>query len=206
MNTASTRGVALTASLLVCLFIFEIYYRSYLWLGVFLGIFSGLASFALLRSEKIQRLRRLLVIYYASVTWIGTITIFSFIGVTSLSKWVAGHLRVYYYGGMPTVGSALVPCNFNLPSVTVSIPIWGAETGMQTVGGIPVVWPSSFFYLSILVIVPYLATAVILGRGFCGWVCYFGGTVDTFRKAGKPRWILTNFRRYYQEIGKKIQP
>jgi ferredoxin-type protein NapH len=203
LNPASTKRVAIIAGLLVGLFIFGIYYRSYLWLGVFLGVLSGLISFALLSSGRIQRLRRLLVIYYAAVTWTGTIIVFSYIGVASLLKWVGGHLRVYYYGGMPTVGTALVPCNFNLPDITVSIPIWGIEKQVQTVGGIPVVWPSSFFYLAVLVLVPYLATAVLLGRGFCGWVCYFGGSVDTFRRAGKPRWLLTKFRKHYQEPGKK---
>jgi len=203
LNLPSTRRVAIVASLLVGLFIFGIYYRSYPWLGVFLGVFSGLASFALLRCKRIQRLRRLLVIYYAIVTWVGTVIIFSFIGIASLLKWIGGHLRVYYYGGMPTVGTALVPCNFNLPDITVSIPIWGVERGMQTVGGVPVVWPSSFFYLSVLIIAPYLATAVVLGRGFCGWVCYFGGSLEAFKKTGKPRWTLSRFRKPYREPGKQ---
>ena len=165
--------MAVIASLAVALFGVLVYSRSYLWLGIFVGVLGGLVSFALLRSERIQRIRKALVVYYAIVTWTGTLVIFSFIGFTSLLKWIGGHLRVYYYGGMPTVGRALVPCNFNLPSVTVSIPIWGSEIGMETIAGIPVVWPSSIFYFSILVLIPYLATVVILGRGFCGWVCYF---------------------------------
>lgn len=202
MHPPTTRKMAIIASLAVGLFGVLVYSRSYLWLGIFVGTLGGLVSFALLRSERIQRLRNALVVYYAVVTWTGTLVIFSFIGFTSLFKWIGGHLRVYYYSGMPTVGRALVPCNFNLPSVSVSIPIWGAEMGMETIAGITVVWPSSIFYFSILVLIPYLATTVILGKGFCGWICYFGGTVDAFRKGGKPIWNLSRFRKKYAEPGK----
>ena len=202
MHPPTTRKMAAIASLAVGLFGVLVYSRSYLWLGIFVGVLGGLVSFALLRSERIQRIRRALVVYYAIITWTGTLVIFLFIGFTSLLKWIGGHLRVYYYGGMPTVGRALVPCNFNLPSVTVSIPIWGSEIGIETIAGIPVVWPSSIFYFSILVLIPYLATVVILGRGFCGWVCYFGGTVDAFRKGGRPIWNLPRFRKKYIEPGK----
>jgi len=198
LNSITPRRNAIIASLVVALILFTVYFRSSVWLGIFIGAFSGIISFVLLISGRIQRIRRALVIYYAVVTWIGTLAVFLFIGTTSLLKWVGGHLRVYYYGGMPTVGSALVPCNFNLPSVAVSIPIWGTETGVQTVGGIPVVWPSSIFYLSVLVLFPYLATTLVLGRGFCGWVCYFGGTVEAFRRTKESRWILTKLRKKYQ--------
>lgn len=203
MNAPTSKRLAYIASLIVAAFLFSLYYRSYVWIGLFLAVLSGIVTFILLRSERITRYRRALVIYYAIVTWIGTLMIFSFIGFTSLLKWIGGHLRVYYYSGMPTIGRALVPCNFNLPDITVSIPLWGSETAVERVSGIPVVWPSSIFYLSILVLVPFLATAVILGRGFCGWVCYFGGSVDAFRRSGRPRWTLRRFRKNYQELGKR---
>ncbi|MEM3017254.1 MAG: 4Fe-4S binding protein [Candidatus Bathyarchaeia archaeon] len=202
MHSSAKVKVAVVGGLAVGLFELLVYSRSSPLLGVFVGVLGGLVSFILLRTRRIQSLRKALVVYYAAITWAGTLMIFSFVGFTSLLKWIGGHLRVYYYSGMPTVGRALVPCNFNLPSVTVSIPIWGTEMGMETIAGIPVVWPSSIFYFSILVLAPYLATTIILGRGFCGWVCYFGGTVDAFRRGGKPVWSLTRFRKKFTEPGK----
>lgn len=202
INPPTTKYLAITATLLVAIFSFSIYSRPYFWLGILASIGSGAITFAILRSQKIQRLRKSLVIYYATVTWVGTLVIFSFIGLISLSKWVEGHLRVYYFGGMPTVGRALIPCNFNLPSITVGLSLWGTEAGIETIVGIPVMWPTSVFYFSILVLFPFLATAVILGRGFCGWICYFGGTVDVFRRDGSPKWILSKFRKSYTEPGK----
>jgi polyferredoxin len=198
MNPPTSKYLAIIASLLVAIFSFIVYSSPYLWLGISAAIGSGGITFTILRSQKIQHLRKSLVIYYAVVTWVGTIVIFAFIGLTSLLKWVGGHLRVYYYGGMPTIGRALVPCNFNLPSITVSLSLWGSETGVETIAGLPVVWPTSVFYFSILVLFPFIATAVILGRGFCGWICYFGGTVDAFRKGGNPKWTLSKFRKNYK--------
>jgi len=202
LNPITSKKFALVASVAVAIFSFIIYYRPYLWLGFLVAIGSGIITFIIMQSEKIQRYRRSIVIYYALVTWIGTLVIFSFIGLISLLKWVNGHLRVYYYGGMPTVGTALVPCNFNLPSVSVGISLWGTETGIEAIGGLPVVWPTSVFYFFLLVLFPFLLTAFILGRGFCGWICYFGGTVDIFRSSKNPRWILSRFRKKYQEPGK----
>jgi len=202
LNPPSTKKVAIIASIAVAIFSFSIYYRTYFLLGILFALGSGAITFLILHSEKIQRLRRALVVYYAVVTWIGTLIIFSFIGLTSLMKWVGGHLRVYYYGGMPTIGKALVPCNFNLPSVTLSASLWGQETAIESVVGIPVFWPTSIFYFSLLVFFPFLLTAVVLGKGFCGWVCYFGGTVDVFRKNGKPKWILSSLRKNYTESDK----
>ena len=202
MNPISSKKFALIASIAVAIFSFIIYYRPYLWLGILLAIGSGIITFIIMRSGKVQRYRRSIVIYYALVTWIGTLVIFSFIGLISLLKWVSGHLRVYYYGGMPVVGTALVPCNFNLPSVSAGISLWGTETGIKAIGGLPVVWPTSVFYFFLLVLFPYLVTAFVLGRGFCGWICYFGGTVEVFQTSKNPRWTLSRFRKKYQEPGK----
>ncbi len=197
MNPPTSKYLAIIASLMVAIFSFILYSSPFLWLGILAAIGSGGITFVILRSQKIQRLRKSLVIYYAVVTWVGTLVIFSFIGLTSLFKWVGGHLRVYYYGGMPAIGRALVPCNFNLPSISVSLSLWGTETGVETIAGLPVVWPTSVFYFSILVLFPFIATAVILGRGFCGWICYFGGTVDAFRRGGDPKWNLSKLRKNY---------
>jgi NAD-dependent dihydropyrimidine dehydrogenase PreA subunit len=202
LNPPSTKKVAIIASLVVAIFSFSIYYRTYFWLGILFALGSGAITFLILLSEKIQRIRRALVVYYAIITWIGTLIIFSFIGVASLMKWVGGHLRVYYYGGMPAIGKALVPCNFNLPSVTLSESLWGQETAIESVVGISVIWPTSVFYFSLLVLFPFLLTAVVLGRGFCGWICYFGGTVDAFRRGGNPKWTLSKVRKNYTEPGK----
>ena len=202
LNPISSKKFALIASIAVAIFSFIIYYRPYLWLGILLAIGSGIITFIIMRSGKVQRYRRSIVIYYALVTWIGTLVIFSFIGLISLLKWVSGHLRVYYYGGMPVVGTALVPCNFNLPSVSAGISLWGTETGIKAIGGLPVVWPTSVFYFFLLVLFPYLVTAFVLGRGFCGWICYFGGTVEVFQTSKNPRWTLSRFRKKYQEPGK----
>jgi polyferredoxin len=202
LNPPSTKKGAIIASIAVAIFTFSIYYRTYFLLGVLFALGSGTITFLILRSKKIQRLRKAVVVYYAVVTWIGTFIIFSFIGLTSLMKWVGGHLRVYYYGGMPAIGKALVPCNFNLPSITLSESLWGQETAIETVVGIPVMWPTSVFYFALLVLFPFLLTAIVLGRGFCGWICYFGGTVDAFRKSGKPKWNLSRFRKNYREQNK----
>ncbi len=47
-----------------------------------------------------------------------------------------------------------------------------------------------------LLLVPFVLTGIIFGRGFCGWICPFGGLVEAFVTGRKERWKLNLFKKY----------
>jgi polyferredoxin len=192
--------IAIAASVIIGSFIFFLYHRPYLILGTILGIVLAILTFTLLTTEKTQPIRRGILVYYSIITWIGTLAIFFFIGIKSLAQWVSGHLRVYYFSGLPTAGKTLLPCNWNLPQIMTSISLQGAQANP----GIGVRMPSTA-EMALFVILPFIIMAVIFGRGFCGWACYFGGAIEIFISGRKKRWTMSKFRKKYKSRGQKVQ-
>ena len=186
------KKIAIATSAFIGSFVFYLYHRPYLILGAILGIGMATLIFALFKTEKTQAIRRGILIYYAIIVWLGTFAIFSFIGMKSLAQWVSGHLRVYYYAGLPTTGETLLPCNWNIPQIMTSIFFEGAQTNP----GISVRMPSTA-EMALFIILPFIIMATVFGRGFCGWSCYFGGIIEIFISGRRKRWTMCKFRKKY---------
>jgi Pyruvate/2-oxoacid:ferredoxin oxidoreductase delta subunit len=189
MKPATSQRNAIIASLGVAAFSLYLFHRPFVFLGIFAGIFMGAATYWVLRAKEVQHVRRTILIFISTVVWAGFFAIILWIGPLDLMRWINAHLRVYYTMGVPTYGTTIIPCTRTLPEITLGLAIYGQEAQP----GAMMHWPSSLIML-IMVMIPFAMTAVIFGRGWCGWMCFFGGTVETFMGGTKERWTTEKFR------------
>jgi NAD-dependent dihydropyrimidine dehydrogenase PreA subunit len=189
MEPATSSCNALIAAVGVGAFCFYLFFRPFIILGILAAVSLGIATYRILRAREVQHVRRAILISFAAVVWAGTFAILYWIGPASLVKWVGDHLRVYYFQGAPMYGTTIIPCTRTLPEITLGIAMYGQEAQP----GALLKWPSSLVML-MMVMLPYVATAVVFGRGWCGWMCFFGGTVEAFMSGAKRRWVLKNWR------------
>jgi NAD-dependent dihydropyrimidine dehydrogenase PreA subunit len=183
-SVTSLRNAAI-ASILIGSIIFYLYHRPYPVLGLIVGASLGIATFMLLRLGKIYPIRLSLLIAFSTFAWGGFFVFLFYTGLGDIIKWTKAHVPLYYTD-MYVSGSTYVPCNRNLPELILGIASFGEF-------GAFVHWPHSVG-LALLVILPYILTAVILGRGFCGWICFYGGIVELFSVGKKERWKFTRIR------------
>jgi len=155
-----------------------------------MGVGLGITTFALLRFRSVQRVRQIYLVFYASLMWAGSFVIFSYIGMENLAIWVWDHTKVYYYEGLPTYGTTLIPCNRAMPEIMLGLATFGKFQYAEAVVNLP-----STLQMGILYLIPFLLTVLVLGRGFCGWICFFGGTVQGFMSGEKVRWKMSRFMK-----------
>lgn len=151
------------------------YLTPYLWLGIIVGIFAGLFTFFILTTERMERLRKPFYIgVYALVFTTLTANIL-YLGITSFLIWVKGYNATQYV--VPT-GSLLGTTPFPLPVVVPSMLLGKAHFVVEHSvwsAGIP-----SSIGLFVLFMVPYVVTLGLFDRGFCAWICPFGGCSEGF--------------------------
>ena len=190
MRPAAKLNTAVAAATLLGIYIFYLYSRPFLILGVIMAAALGITTFALLRRTHGETIRRKVIIGFAVLNWIGFFAILAYVGFDNMLVWVGSHLKVYYFGGLPSYGTTLIPCTRALPEIMLGLAMFG---DVQSVGAL-VSLPSNV-QMGIFVIVPFLVTALVFGRGFCGWICYFGGTVEACRTGKKQRWVLSSLMK-----------
>jgi polyferredoxin len=190
MRPATNLLNATIVSILVGVYVFYLHYRPTLALGVAMGLGLGIVTFGLLRFRSVQRVRQIYLVSYAILMWIGYFVIFDYIGINNLARWVWAHTKVYYYQGLPVIGTTLVPCNRAMPEIMLGLAGFGRFEYAEAVVKLP-----STIQLGILYLIPFLVTALILGRGFCGWICFFGGTVQGCMSGNKVRWKMSSLMK-----------
>ena len=201
METVTNLKNAIIASSFVGLFCFYLYYGFNIFLGILFGIGAGVIVFAYLRSDKVQDIRRAVLYLFSLIFWIGIISFWGWIGFESLTYWTSRHLRVYFYEGLPMAGTTLVPCIRNYPEIVLGTFLYGIRSGIElSTAGLRIDQPTTLS-MFILVIIPYVATAIILGRGWCGRICFLGGIVEFFASGKKKRWTLAKLRRESRSTG-----
>lgn len=182
---------AILISILIGVYAFNLHTRAAsLALGIAMGVGLGIATFAILRFRSVQKVRQIYLVSYAILMWIGFYSIFSYLGIENLANWVWIHTKVYYYEGIPTYGTTLVPCNWAMPQIMLGLAVFGKFYLHEQWARFP-----SSLQIGILYAIPFLVTAFVLGRGFCGWVCYFGGTVQACMSGKKVRWKMSKFMK-----------
>jgi ferredoxin len=191
MWPATNLRIAILASILVGAYVFNLHSSaSSLALGISMGLGMGAATFALLRFRSVQKVRQIYLISYAILMWTGSYVIFDYLGWENLSIWVWGHTKVYFYEGIPTAGNTLVPCYWAMPEIMFGLAIFGRFYIYEEAARFPFT-----LQIAILYMIPFLVTGFILGRGFCGWVCFFGGTVQGCMSGKKIRWKMSKFMK-----------
>lgn len=194
MKAITSLKNSIIASIIVSIFCFYLYFRMNLILGFIFGIGAGAIVFGYLRTGKEQEVRRLVLFIFTFIFWIGMFSFLGWMGLESLIKWTGRHLRVYYFEGLPYCGTTLAPCIRNYPEIIFGSLFYGFRDGLElSASGIKIVTPATLS-LFVLVIIPYLAAAIVFGRGWCGRLCFLGGIVEFFASGKKGRWTLSKLR------------
>ncbi len=199
MKPMTSRVTAAIIATLVGIISFYVYAKPFLWLGALAGLAFGLVTFLLLSTSKVRLVRRVFIVSIAVVVWLNLFLSLEYFGISAFLQWVSIHNRFYYIPSASTVGFAYIPCTRFLVQMIYGTAIFGQFSAVGTV----VSFPSTLESL-ILLMIPYVATLIVFGRGWCGWMCYFGGTVEACAGGNKQRWQLAVFRQKFPVEGNSL--
>ncbi len=185
----SSKKRALIPAILVGGFALYWYFVPFVWFGVIMGLLSGAAVYYLLSARRMERLRRIYFFGLFVVVFTSLILVITSMGLDTFLGWAEIHEKEYYLPGQ-TVGALSYPCTREIPQLLLGRATFIVGTGMwQTV------FPSNLTEFLVLMI-PFTLTGIVFGRGFCGWVCPFGGLTEAFVTGRKQRWRLDFLKRY----------
>ncbi|MCK5615586.1 4Fe-4S binding protein [Candidatus Pacearchaeota archaeon] len=183
-----SKKLAITSSLLVGGFVLWWYFNPLPWLGAIMGVLSALLVFFILRTKRMEIIRRIFFISLFVLVLTTVIAVILDMGTDTFFTWVGEHEKEYYLPGQ-TVGILSYPCTREVPQVFL-----GKATYLPELYIWQTKFPGSLGEFSIT-IVPFIITGIIFGRGFCGWICPFGGLTEASVTGKKERWKLKVFQK-----------
>ena len=185
----SSKKKAVILGFLVGAFALYWYFEPFPWFGAIMGLLAGLFTFFILSTRRMERLRRPFFIALFVLVLISLIAIILGMGMDTFMSWVEIHEKEYYLPGQ-TVGALSYPCTREVPQVLL-----GRAEFLVGIGMWQTTFPSSLGEFLVLM-VPFALTGLLFGRGFCGWICPFGGLVEASVTGRKERWKLNLFKKY----------
>jgi polyferredoxin len=164
------------------------YLSPYPWVGITVGLTTGLLTFGMLSSGRIERFRRLLFIAVPLIIVLTLVDLYFQLGSVQFMQWVARWDAGYYYPSGGGAGTILHPWPVILPAI-----FWrGAEFLPQFH-----IWqttvPATLLAFLILML-PYAIIFLVFGRAFCGWICPLGGLPEFSAAIGR-KWLRLDFLR-----------
>ncbi|NLE89635.1 MAG: 4Fe-4S binding protein [Dehalococcoidales bacterium] len=168
------------------------YSKPYPILGVALGLISGLMIFYILKSGKIERLRRSFFIALATVIALSLAGLIMFWGPTQFMQWVDHFNPGYYFPGTGGIGTLQFPHPLVLPAI-----FWGGAEFLPSVNAWQTQIPGNLATFA-LFMVPYAIILLLFGRAYCGWICPLGGLPEA-AASGRREFVRLDFLR--QKIG-----
>jgi polyferredoxin len=190
----SSNKWAIPAAALVGGFALWWYLHPFPWLGAIMAVLFGAFTFAILTTRRMEQLRRVLYIGIFAMVLVSLTVIITSLGLDSFLAWASLHEKAYYISGQ-TLGTLSYPCTREIPQVLL-----GRATYLTGVG----LWQTNFpdnLKGFLLLMVPYFATAIVFGRGTCGWVCPFGGLNEVMVTGKKERWQLNFLKKADTTVG-----
>ena len=184
MKTAIFTNIQVKLSSLgLAAFIFWWYSRFSLWLGILMGLLSGILNYAIGTSKRINTGRRLYFIGLFLFVFTSLFIIIEIWDPKFILSWAREHLdwTEYYISGVAP-GALSFPCNR-----VVSQVFFGNAHYFEGFFTWYVPFPQDLNSL-LVVMLPFLLTGVVFGRGFCGWICPFGGLPEFFSTGSRQRW------------------
>ena len=183
----STKWAAII-TLLVSGFALWWYWKPFHWLGIVMALLSGALTYSILHTRHIENFRRSIFIGLSAIVLLTVIIVISSLGLTSFLGWVALHQKEYYVVGQ-TLGTLSWPCTREIPQIFLGRAVY-----------LPIIslWQTNFpanLRAFLLLMVPYLATVLIFGRGICGWLCPFGGVNEAMITGKRERWQLSFLKK-----------
>ncbi len=167
------------------------YIKPFPWLGVVMALISGVFTYFILTTKRMERLRRVFYIgIFVVVLGSTLVVILSDWGVKGLLDWAPEHYEwIEYYKPSESLGTLSFPCARIIPEA-----FFGRASYIPDAG----VWEASFpttFNEMMLLTVPFIVTGLVFGRGFCGWICPFGGLNEAMVTGKKERWRLNFLKK-----------
>ncbi len=187
----SSSKQAILMALLVGGFALWWYFIPFPWLGSIMAVLSGVFTYFILTTKRMERLRRFFFIGVFTVVFISFSVIIEIWDPSYILSWAPEHLSwmEYYIPAGESFGSLSFPCNRMIPQV-----FFGQATYLPGLWAWQATFPTSLSAL-LLAMVPLLVTGVVFGRGFCGWVCPFGGLTEAMAIGKKERWQLNFLKK-----------
>jgi polyferredoxin len=182
---ASSKKLAIVMALVVGGFALWWYFKPFLWLGIILAVLSGIFTYFLLTTKRMERFRLFFFIGLFVVILVTFSVIIEIWNPDFILNWAPQHLSwMKYYSSGEAPGTLSFPCNRMVSQVffgqAAYLPgFWVWQTQFPTTLG-----------AFLLVMLPFLVTGIIFGRGFCGWICPFGGLPEAMATGKRERWQL----------------
>jgi polyferredoxin len=172
----------LLAVLAVLAVTFYVYSASGIFIGAVFAVVFALATWAMLALSRPYRTRSIMVTGLTVTMWIAFASFLLQIGSAYIGNWLVLHqktpltpLTVTNYGYVSILCPYLLPTSIGGP-IRVTMPLY--VSFLST-------FPPTIATFAVIV-GAYLATALILGKGWCGWLCPFGGIGEALRMRHKP--------------------
>lgn len=164
------------------------YLSPYPWLGLAVGLATGLLTFGMLNRGRIERFRRLLFIAIPVIIVLTLAGTYLLLGHVQFMQWVALWDPWYYFPSGGGTGSILYPGPVVLPAI-----FWRGAEFLTQFG----IWQTSVprtLLAFLLFMMPYAIIFIVFGRAFCGWLCPLGGLPEFSAAAGR-QWVRPDFLR-----------
>ena len=127
------------------------------------GLAPAICTFALLIAKRITPLRRAIYFAFTFILWLG----FDLIALR-------GRGSLILPADLGASGTVILPCPATIPMIFFGWMIYGQEV---FVPGSKVIFPTTYD-LFLVVFGLILVQSVLVGRGWCGWSCLFGGFIE----------------------------
>ena len=173
-------------------------------LGFIFGAGLGISSYRLLGTWKIHKFRTRLITALTFVTWIGAFSLLIQMNPDSFMRYLTSHLNAYelrmfssefvhvpFVRQLPNTLGSTILMQLSLPWAEITVP-HPVERLLFLI--VPFHYPPITLGMFIFVLLPHLVLVLLFGRGWCGWVCYFGNQTEAIATRGKDRWRLQRFR------------
>ena len=192
---ASSRRKAVIFGILVGGFVFWWYFSPYVWLGVVMGLFSGLATFYMIGTGRIERLRRPFFIGLFVLVLVTFVANMFYIGTSTFSSWLATWGQGYYFEGSAGAGTISFPIPLIIPAI-----FWRGAEFIAEASIWQTVLPATLG-LSIGLLIPYALIFIVFGKAACGWLCPLGGLPEAMTSGTKVRCPLNSLKQKIPTAG-----
>ena len=181
----SSRKIAALIALSVGALALWWYFRPFPWLGAVMALLSGVFTYFILNTRRVERYRRFFFIGVFLVVLVSFLVIIEIWNPGFILGWAPSHLSwmEYYIAGEPP-GALSFPCNRVVSQIFL-----GRAYYLTGMGAWQTPFPATMGAF-LLAMMPFLITGIVFGRGFCGWVCPFGGLPEAMSSGKKERWKL----------------
>lgn len=166
------------ASLFVAAVALHLYSSQQLLLGILMAPISSIFTYLAITRSRTSRLRSLFVAALTVFMWI-TFAAFLFQLGNYLDLWISRHQRISLVpSALSGSGYVSIICPFLIPAsvenqIYVSLPIY-----VKFFAEFPL-----SLRTFLLVFAFFIGSALLLGKGWCGWLCPFGGLGEVARHA-----------------------